>query len=167
MKRTLSLSIFLSLTLGLCVALVAGTPRALAKDVPPPVNTDKRGLALEGYDPVAYFEAGGGKPTKGKQSITADHGGATYRFAKETHRDLFLADPESYLPDFGGWCAYAMAEGKKVEVDPKRFEVHEGRLFLFYRDWFTDTLKPWQKDRDVLLPRADAAWVKIVDEEQE
>lgn len=131
-----------------------------------PVNTNKHGLALGGYDPVAYFEVGGGEPTKGKKSITAEHGGATYRFATEEHRDLFLEKPESFAPDFGGWCAYAMADGKKVEVDPKRFEIHDGRLFLFYRDWFTDTLKPWQEQRGELLPRADQAWGEFIDAEE-
>jgi len=60
-----------------------------------------------------------------------------------------------------------MADGKKVEVDPKRFEVHDGRLFLFYRDWFTDTLKPWQEQRDTLLPKADAAWEQVVEVDDE
>ncbi|MEM7625172.1 MAG: YHS domain-containing (seleno)protein [Planctomycetota bacterium] len=132
-----------------------------------PVNIDKHGLALEGYDPVAYFEVGGSKPTKGDKSITAEHAGVTYRFASEANRTRFLENPEQFTPAFGGWCAYAMADGKKVEIDPKRFEVHDGRLFLFYRDWFTDTLKPWQKNRDTLLPRADAEWEQIVEDSGE
>ncbi|MEM1107301.1 MAG: YHS domain-containing (seleno)protein [Planctomycetota bacterium] len=125
------------------------------------LNTDKKGLALEGYDPVAYFPDYGGKPLPGKKDLTAEFAGATYRFANAANREAFLAEPAAFAPAYGGWCAYAMADGKKVEINPKRFEVHDGRLFVFYKAWLTDTLKPWQKDRDQLRDRADAEWAKI------
>jgi hypothetical protein len=118
-------------------------------------------LALGGFDPVAYFPEGGGKPAAGLAKLAAVHGGLTYRFASEAHRRLFLADPWTYEPAYGGWCAYAMAEGEKVEVDPESFRVLDGRLFVFYDGLFADTRKSWLKDEARLLPLADAAWTKL------
>lgn len=147
-----------SMRFALVMFVVVAVTQGLSAQGSPPVNADKHGLALEGYDPVAYFSVGGGKPTKGEKSITAEVDGATYRFISEDHRQLFVDDPAKFTPAFGGWCAYAMADGEKVEVDPKRFEIYDGRLFLFYHTWLTDTLKPWQKNRGELLPRADEHW---------
>ncbi|MEM9419040.1 MAG: YHS domain-containing (seleno)protein [Planctomycetota bacterium] len=149
------------LMLAACMGLV------MSAQADPPSNTDKRGLAIKGYDPVAYFPEYGGEPTKGKKDLAVEHAGATYRFASEANRKVFLSDPEAYAPAYGGWCAYAMAEGETVRVDPKRYEFHEGRVYLFYRDWFTDTLKPWQEDRDALQVRADQAWSEIVQASEE
>jgi len=89
------------LCLGVFV-FVLGVPDVAAGTDAPPINTNRHGLAIEGYDPVAYFGAGGGEPTKGKKSITAEHDGATYRFANEDHRQRFASDPDRYAPAFGG-----------------------------------------------------------------
>jgi YHS domain-containing protein len=125
-------------------------------------NLEKGRLALEGYDPVAYFEVGGGKPAKGDKDITATHRGVTYRFAKEQNRQAFLNSPERFEPAYGGWCAYAMADGDKVEVNPKQFLIEDGRLYLFYTDLFTDTRKRWNKaGADELAPKADSNWEGI------
>lgn len=152
-------------TLSLIAAAGLSAQETSKKSENPPVNVNKKGLALGGYDPVAYFEEGGGKAQKGKKDLTAEHGGATYRFATEANRALFLKKSEDFVPAYGGFCAYAMVDGKQVEIDPKRYEIHDGRLFLFYRDWFTDTLKPWQKKRGEFLPKADAQWQKLAGEE--
>lgn len=125
-------------------------------------NLEKGGLALSGYDPVAYFAEGGGKPAKGKKEISSTHRGVTYRFASTAHRDLFLADPERYEPAYGGWCAWAMTDGDQVEVDPESFLIEKGRLLVFYDGFLADTRKKWlKKGGDELMPRADAAWTKI------
>lgn len=127
------------------------------------LNLDKKGLALSGYDPVAYFPVGGGKPKKGSKDITLVQGGVTWRFASEKHRDLFKAAPKTYEPVYGGWCAYAMASGDKVEIDPKSFLIEEGRLHVFYDSFFADTRKKWLKETGaVLRPKADASWKKFV-----
>jgi YHS domain-containing protein len=118
-------------------------------------------VALQGYDPVAYFPEGGGKPAEGSTKFAAVHGGITYRFTSDEHRKLFLADPWKYEPAYGGWCAYAMADGEKVEVDPESFRVLDGRLFVFYDGLFADTRKSWLKDETALLEKADAAWPKL------
>jgi YHS domain-containing protein len=118
-------------------------------------------LAIQGWDPVAYFPEGGGKPQQGKDKITTVLGGVTYYFASEDHKKLFLADPWKYEPAFGGWCAFAMAKGDKVEIDPESFRIVDGRLFLFYKGLFNDTRSKWIDDEAALMPKADAAWVKL------
>src|SRR3954470_18044762 len=87
-------------------------------------NRGKDRLALQGYDPVSYF--GTPRPSKGSDQITAERDGVVYRFSSSDNRDRFLADPGKYLPQYGGWCATAMAQGKKVEVDPRNYRVTDG-----------------------------------------
>lgn len=124
-------------------------------------NLSKDNLAIEGYDPVAYFPEGGGKPAKGDAKFEHTHEGVKYRFTSQAHLDLFKADPDKYAPCHGGWCSYAMGnDGSKVEVDPKSYIVQDGRLFLFYTDFFTDTRKLFMKEQDKLTKSADANWKK-------
>jgi hypothetical protein len=125
-------------------------------------NLDEGKLALQGYDPVAYFPQGGGKPRKGLATITATHEGVVYRFASEESRKLFLATPGSFEPQYGGWCAYAMADGDKVEIDPKSFLVAEGKLYLFFKAWYADTRARWKKDEKRLAGKADEAWKELL-----
>jgi hypothetical protein len=124
-------------------------------------NVNGSGLAIEGYDPVAYFT--GNKAVEGKKEISTIYQGITYRFATVHDRDLFLASPSRYEPQYGGWCAYAMgAKGQKVEVDPGTFKITDGKLFLFYNKYFNNTLKDWNKDEAHLKANADKSWSKIV-----
>src|SRR5262245_42049426 len=81
------------------------------------INVDAHGLALGGYDPVAYFDTG--KPTHGVAKIDASYEGARYLFASEAHRKAFLSDPNKYLPEFGGFCAVGTSFGQKVDIDPE------------------------------------------------
>ena len=128
-----------------------------------PRNLDN-GLALSGYDPVSYFD---GQALPGKTTITVTTECATYRFATESHKAAFEAEPAKYEPAYGGWCAWAMYEkGEKVEVDPTTFKVVNGRLFLFYNKLFINTLKSWDKTARVLgeatlEKKADAAWASL------
>ena len=119
----------------LCSALAAAPANALQDagalptDTAPPVhdraldNLGEHGLALQGYDPVAYFPEGGGEPRQGRAEFSVTLRGATYRFADARHKQLFLDDPRRYEPAFGGWCAYAMAEGDRVSIDPESFLI--------------------------------------------
>jgi YHS domain-containing protein len=128
------------------------------------LNVDKQGLALSGYDPVAYFPEGGGKATKGKAEFALVQGGVTWRFESEKNRELFKAAPARFEPAYGGWCAWAMVDGDKVEVDPRSFLIEEGRLYVFYDGFLADTRKKWlSKTGAVLRPKADAAWKKILE----
>lgn len=126
-------------------------------------NLGKDGLAIAGYDPVAYFPEGGGKAKKGSDKITTRHEGVLYRFASEANRKLFLAKPARFEPEYGGWCAYAMARGKKVEVNPKSFLVTDGKLLLFYKSFLNDTRAKWLEKAAALKLQADAAWKKLVE----
>jgi YHS domain-containing protein len=128
-------------------------------------NVSKKGLALEGYDPVAYFPDHGAKATKGLETITAVHKGVTYRFATEANKAAFLKAPESFEPQYGGWCAWAMADGKgdKVDIDPQSFLVEGGKLYLFYDGFFGDTRKSWNKAGGAtkLAAKAVENWARI------
>lgn len=121
------------------------------------LGSDK--VALSGYDPVGYFTAA--KALKGQPGIKASHDGVTYQFATEENRKLFIAAPEKYLPTYGGWCATAMAKGEKVEIDPTNFKVTNSRLFLFFKAFYANAIKDWNKDEPNLTTKADANWKKI------
>jgi YHS domain-containing protein len=123
-----------------------------------------KSLAIEGYDPVAYFTRN--KAIKGTPEIASRFRGIEYRFATPEDRAAFNADPEKYLPTYGGWCATALgAKGTKVEIDPTSFKVKGGRLFLFYKDFFSDALKDWNAHEKEWEPAADTNWKKISGEE--
>jgi YHS domain-containing protein len=144
-----------------CFALGAAAVQGKPRDVTH-FNLGKLSLALAGYDPVAYFAEGGGKPAKGEAKFELVHDGVRYRFASEAHKALFVKNPAQYEPTYGGWCAFAMAERKKVEVDPESFVVREGRLFLFYDGWFNDTRAKWLLDPVKLTQRADREWAELI-----
>jgi len=122
-------------------------------------NLAKDGLAIKGRDPVSYFPEGGGDPEKGTSSLSVEYGGAVYRFASEANRGRFLENPARYEPAYGGWCAYAMSRDELVEVDVDEYIISDdGRLYLFYRDFFTNTRKKWERSKVDLSPEADANW---------
>lgn len=124
-------------------------------------NLEGSGLAIQGYDPVAYFTTG--KAIEGKDDVTIMHEGVKYRFSSQHHKELFKADPAKYEPQYGGWCAYAMgASGDKVEIDPETFKIVDGKLYLFYNKYFNNTLKSWNKDESRLNTSADQNWQKIL-----
>ncbi|MEC4005692.1 YHS domain-containing (seleno)protein [Flavobacterium sp. SUN052] len=123
-------------------------------------NLEKK-VAIQGYDPVAYFTQK--KAVKGKSTIASTYEGVTYYFSTQGDKDLFLKNPEQYEPQYGGWCSYAMgATGEKVEVDPETFKIVDGKLNLFYNAFFNNTLKSWNKDEKNLKAKADANWKKFI-----
>lgn len=122
-------------------------------------NLSNSHLAIDGYDPVAYFTDH--KAVEGKSSLSTIYDGITYYFSSEQHRALFKANPSAYEPQYGGWCAYAMGStGEKVEIDPETFKIIDNKLYLFYNKFFNNTLKSWNKDEAALRKKADANWVK-------
>lgn len=128
-------------------------------------NLEKNKPAIKGYDPVAYFPQGGGKPTKGKKDFAHTHRGVTYWFASAENLAAFKADPDAFEPEYGGWCATAMADGgRKVEIDPKNFKITGGRLFLFYKDVFSNALTDWNKNETGNTTSADGQWQKLTGE---
>ena len=100
----------------------------------------ENGLAIQGYDPVAYFTKN--KAVKGKKDFAIYNQGATYYFSSSENKELFKSNPSKYEPEYGGWCAYAMgAKGEKVEIDPETFKIINGKLFLFYNKFFNNTCR--------------------------
>ena len=123
-------------------------------------NIEKNGLAIKGYDPVAYFTQN--KAVEGKKEFAVSADGILYNFSNAQNKELFKANPSKYEPQFGGWCAYAMgASGEKVEVDPETYKVLDGKLYLFYNKYFNNTLKTWNKDEANLKAKANTNWAKL------
>lgn len=118
-------------------------------------------VAIQGYDPVAYFTLK--KAVKGKSAMAATYEGVTYYFSSQANKETFAKNPNSYEPQYGGWCSYAMgANGEKVEVDPETFKIVDGKLNLFYNAYFNNTLKSWNKDETNLKKKADTNWKKFI-----
>jgi YHS domain-containing protein len=123
------------------------------------INT-KKGYATEGYDVVAYFD---NQALEGKKMNTTTYGGVNYKFATQENLQTFIANPEKYTPQYGGFCAYAVAtDGKRVGINPESFQIKDGKLYLFYDSIFADTLEKWNEEGpETLQPRADKNWATI------
>ncbi len=119
-------------------------------------NLDSSGLALKGYDPVAYFTEK--KPVPGKTEFTARHEGATYRFASAANRDAFTAAPAKYAPQYGGYCAFGAASGYKAPIEPDAWTVVDGKLYLNYNQ---SVRRQWSSDIPGYLRKADENWPLI------
>jgi YHS domain-containing protein len=120
----------------------------------------KNDVALEGYDPVSYFD---GKPVEGEESIKFTYKGVTYLFNSASTLAKFRNSPDKYEPAYGGWCAYAMGEtGEKVKVDPETFKIIGGRLYLFYNFWGNNTLEDWNSNETTLKVAADRNWASFI-----
>ena len=123
-------------------------------------NLDKAGVAIQGYDPVAYFAQG--KAVKGNKSFAVIAEGAIYYFSTAANKELFRANYTKYEPKYGGWCAYAMGNsGEKVEIDPETFKILNGELYLFYHSWVNNTLTKWNKDETNLKAKSELSWKKF------
>jgi len=123
-------------------------------------NLPASGVALEGYCPVAYHAVN--KPVLGSPEFASTHNGVTYYFVSADAKDLFDADPEKYLPAFGGWCAFGMAVNDKFPVDPTRFKVVDGQLLMFLRNAGVDAGQLWDEgDEAALLKKAHSHWKKV------
>jgi len=120
----------------------------------------KKGYVIEGYDLISYFE---NKAEKGNKLYTKTYDGVNFMFVSQKHLDIFLKNPKQYLPQYGGYCAYAIAEkNKKVSINPKTFEIRDKKLYLFYNSWGNNTLKLWQKNiLKGLQKKADQNWNTI------
>ena len=116
-------------------------------------------IALNGFDPVSYLAQS--HATKGSPQIASMYRGVIYHFANEENRARFADNPEKFLPAYGGWCATAMAKGKKVEIDPTNFKVTDGRLFLFYNGIFGNARSDWEKDEPTQTKKADTNWKHV------
>ncbi len=142
--------------IALTLALISTSLTAAAVE---PVNkTLLGGVAIKGYDPVAYFTDG--KPVKGSDDFEHEYKDATWRFATAAHRDEFAKDPAKYAPQYGGYCAYGVSEGYAVGIDPEAWKIVDGKLYLNYSK---DVQKRWQEDIPGRIRKADQNWPKILE----
>lgn len=120
------------------------------------INAEKN-IALYGYDVVSYFE---NSPAKGDFAYSTTYNGTRFLFRNTANKNAFENEPEKYLPQYGGYCAYAMAvNGTLVAVNPESYELRAGKLYLFYKTLFSNTLARWQKaDTAKLILKANMNW---------
>ena len=144
----------------LFAAMFAAAPVAVvapAANAEAPVYTGAFSTtALQGYDPVAYFTDG--KPVKGSKEFTTEYKGATFQFASAANRDAFIADPAAYAPQYGGYCAWAMADGKYAKGDADYWKIVDGKLYLNYN---AGIQKKWNADIPGFIGKADTHWSEL------
>ena len=121
----------------------------------------KKGYIAEGYDVVSYFNK---KPLEGNKKYQTIYDGVKFKFSSEKNLALFKENPTKYIPQYGGYCAYAIGKtDEKVSINPKTFEIRDGKLYLFYNSWGTNTLKLWLKENPQQLKKqADINWKKRI-----
>lgn len=136
--------------------IFTATPSLAAKDE---IYTSTfSSLAVSGYDPVAYFTDG--RPVKGDRSYMLEWKEATWRFASSANRDAFQADPEKYAPQYGGYCAWAVAQGYTASTDPEAWNIVDGKLYLNYSK---NVQNQWQQDIPGNIVKGDANWPRVLE----
>ena len=111
------------------------------------------GVAIKGYDPVAYFTDG--HPVKGSREFTFTWNDATWQFASAAHRDLFARDPAAYAPQYGGYCAWAVSQGYTAGIDPASWKIVADKLYLNYDP---DVQARWAQDIPGFIAKAEKNW---------
>lgn len=148
-------------------ALVLAAATALSAAAAPPADASAKPAvyqaafsqaAVGGYDVVSYF-TGQGTPVKGDADYAAQHRGVTYWFANAANRDAFRANPARYLPQYGGYCAWAAAQGYTAPGRPQHYRIVDGKLYLNYD---AGVQQKWEKDIPGFIAKADANWPAIL-----
>jgi YHS domain-containing protein len=116
------------------------------------VNTE-HGLAIKGYDPVSYFTDG--KPMRGSARFSTSYQGVEYRFVSAEHRDRFVAEPEKFVPQYGGYCAFAIALNTIADIDPDEWAIVNDKLYL-NNGFFSQKL--WSLDKSGNIAHGDRNW---------
>ncbi|GAB3521162.1 YHS domain-containing (seleno)protein [Photobacterium alginatilyticum] len=120
------------------------------------VSADNNDIAIKGYDPVAYFTES--KALKGNKAFTATYKNAIYQFSSADNRDAFKAEPDKYAPQYGGYCAFGVAMGKKFETDPNAWKVVDNKLYL---NLDKSVQKRWLEDVPGYINTANTNWSTI------
>ncbi len=146
--------------LALCAFLLAAVS-ITAQQLPPSAQFSnlEDGVAIEGYDPVAYFTED--SAVKGEERYAAEHEGVSYHFASEANREIFLADPARYVPAYGGWCAWATARGSLADINPVAFVVHDGVLYL---NFSRSINRRFRRSLEESIEQAEANWPRLATE---
>lgn len=147
----------------LCVGLATTRPVAAqtgetpSPPAPPPICVDADGLALRGFDPVAYFELG--EPRRGRPEFAAKWRGVQWRFMNDQHRRLFLENPNRYAPKYGGFCAHTMADGVFVPGNPLYWQIVDRHLYI---NCGANVHRAWQMQRLERIRAADKHWTRQI-----
>ena len=141
------------LAISLLSLFVAGA--TVARSPIAPLNTE-HGVAIKGYDPVAYFTVG--KPTPGLAQFPTTYDGAVYRFASAANRDTFVAAPDKFLPQYGGYCAYAISWNLIADIEPDEWAIVNNKLYL-NNGFFAQTL--WSLDKSGNIAKGDQNWPRV------
>jgi len=137
------------------VVLAAFSTIAAAKEL---LNLDPNGVAIQGYDPVAFFTDN--RPVKGNPQFQSEYHGAKYHFASAEHKAAFDKEPTKYEPQFGGYCAFGTSRGKTVPIKIEAWQIVNGRLLMQYD---LDVKDKFNKDQQGNLGRADTNWPALVE----
>jgi len=122
------------------------------------INADsKSGLAIQGYDAVAYFKQS--QPQRGDEAFSHEYKGVTWRFANQHNLQSFIDTPEDYIPQYGGFCAFAASRNAIASVDPKAWTIDEGKLYLNYS---LGVRNKWRGDQKSNIKKADGFWPELV-----
>lgn len=113
-------------------------------------------VAIKGYDTVAYFKLN--KPTPGSDAFVTTWKGAKWKFSSAENLQLFVASPEKYAPQYGGYCAYGVSKGYAVKIEPDQFAIVDGKLYLNYD---ADVSKKWNADRAGFIKKADSEFTQL------
>ncbi|MDC1161953.1 YHS domain-containing (seleno)protein [Tenacibaculum sp.] len=121
----------------------------------------KKGFVVEGFDVVSYFV--NKEPVKGKKKYQLVYEGAKFKFSSEKNLQLFNENPIKYIPQYGGYCAYAVAAKKtKMYIDPEAYEIRDGKLYMFYSSWLSSKLEDWQEgNTKELQAKGDKNWEEL------
>jgi YHS domain-containing protein len=114
-------------------------------------------VALDGYDPVAYFK--GGKPVRGVAQHALQWNGATWHFSSADNKTAFEANPAGFAPQYGGYCAWAVSEGYTAKGDPNVWRIVDGKLYVNYN---TSVQRNWEKDIPGHITKGDRNWPKVL-----
>ena len=146
------------------LALFASVAATTSAHAAPPINAIKPGIfggngdtAIMGYDTVAYFTDG--KPVKGQDKLVAEYMGAKWLFASQAHLDAFKADPAKYAPQYGGYCAYGVSQDNLVSIEPDKFKLLDGKLYLNYN---AEVQAKWLMDPPGFIKQADTKFQALL-----
>lgn len=146
-------SIFAALAVGMIAA-----PAAIADQ--DPVYTGRfSNVAVQGYDPVAYFTEG--EATKGSSEYTTNYKGSEFRFSTQENLDSFLEMPSDYAPQYGGYCAWAVSQGYTAKGDARNWKIVDGKLYLNYNRKIQTR---WEEDIDGFISAADSNWPTVLED---
>jgi YHS domain-containing protein len=137
-----------------CIVLLVScsTPASI-----PPINRTAAGVAIKGYDPVAYFTMG--RPVAGQDALQYSWRGARWSFATREHLEMFQDNPERYAPQYGGYCAYAVSQGTTADIDPESWAIVDNKLYLNLNP---DVQELWQRNREEYIRQANDNWPHLV-----